>query len=200
MNVLYVRVSTVEQNTDRQKISEKDFDYVIEDRCSGAIPFFERPGGKQALNYIQKNLLTTLSVYQIDRLGRNLLDILHTIQFFTERKICIHFVAQGLRTLNSDKTENTVTKLICSVLGTVSEMERSQSRERQLEGIKLAKARGVYKGRKAESKEDVLKFLSKPKNRKALEYLKKGYTGEEAATLSGLHKNTICKIRKFANL
>jgi predicted site-specific integrase-resolvase len=52
MKVLYTRVSTSEQNTDRQRISEKDFSLVIEDKCSGAIPFFERQGGKEILNYI----------------------------------------------------------------------------------------------------------------------------------------------------
>src|SRR5690606_10663005 len=130
---------------------------------------------------------------------RNLLDILHTIQFFSERNICIQFIAQGLRTLNDDGKENPISHMIISVLGIVGQMEKEQSRARQLEGVALAKARGVYKGRKPDSKEDVLKFLSKPKNKKALEYLKKGYTGEEAAKLSGLHKNTVSKIRKLTN-
>jgi hypothetical protein len=47
------------------------------------------------------------------------------------------------------------------------------------------------------AKEDVLKFLSKPKNKKALEYLKKGYKGSEVATLTGLNPNTIVKIKKL---
>jgi len=44
MKVLYVRCSTIDQKTDRQRVSEKDYDLVIEDKCSGAIPFFEREG------------------------------------------------------------------------------------------------------------------------------------------------------------
>jgi DNA invertase Pin-like site-specific DNA recombinase len=42
MKVLYVRVSAIDQKLDRQKVNEKDFDFIIEDKCSGSIPFFER--------------------------------------------------------------------------------------------------------------------------------------------------------------
>ncbi|MBL0309229.1 MAG: recombinase family protein [Bacteroidetes bacterium] len=197
MNVLYVRVSTVDQHTDRQLVKAKDYNLIVEDRCSGAVPFFERPGGKEILSYMEKNLLTTLSVWQIDRLGRNLRDVVNTIHFFSERGICIHFVAQGLRTLESNGSENPVTKMIISILGVVGEMERNQIRERQKEGIKLAKAKGTYKGRQADTKEDAVKFLSKEKNKKAVEYLKKGYKAAEAAKLAGVHYNTVHKIKGY---
>jgi DNA invertase Pin-like site-specific DNA recombinase len=196
MHILYVRVSTVDQNSDRQRINEKDYNLIIEDRCSGAIPFFERPGGKQILGYMEKGHLKSLAVWQIDRLGRNLRDIINTIHFFSERNICIHFISQSLRTLEPDGAENPITKMIISILGVVGEMERNQIKERQREGIKIAKARGVYKGRKSDTTEDVLAFLSKPKNRKAVEYLKKGYKANEAAKLSGVHPNTVSKIRR----
>jgi DNA invertase Pin-like site-specific DNA recombinase len=52
MKVYYVRVSTVDQKTNRQRINEKEFDLVIEDKCSGSIPFFERDGGKKILNLL----------------------------------------------------------------------------------------------------------------------------------------------------
>ena len=86
-----------------------------------------------------------------------------------------------------------------SILGTVGEMERSQIRERQHEGIKLAKLKGnVYTGRKQGTFEDVHAFLDKTKNKKALEYLKKGYKLYEAAKLAGVHINTMTKIKKLA--
>ena len=67
--------------------------------------------------------------------------------------------------------------------------------------MRLAKARGVYKGRLSGTTEGVLVFLSKPKNRKALEYLKKGYKMNEAAKLASVNINTMTKIKKlgFAN-
>jgi DNA invertase Pin-like site-specific DNA recombinase len=198
MKVLYVRTSTIEQKTDRQRVNEKDFQLVVEDKCSGAINLFDRDGGRQLLRLIEKGALTELYVWQIDRLGRCLLDILSNIKFLTEKKICIHFISQGLSTIQPDGTENSVTKMIISILGTLAEMERTISRERQIEGITLAKLKGnVYTGRKRGSSEDVYKFLSKPKNLKALEYIKKGYKNVEVAKIVGLHHNTVTKIKKL---
>ena len=54
MKVLYVRTSTIEQKTDRQRVNEKDYQLVIEDKCSGAINLFEREGGRQLLKLIEK--------------------------------------------------------------------------------------------------------------------------------------------------
>ncbi len=198
MKVLYARVSTIDQNTDRQKVNEKDYQLVIEDKCSGAIPFFDRNGGKEALNLIDKGILKDLYVWQIDRLGRDLRDILNTIHFFNQKGICIHFVSQGLRTLQPGGQENPISKMIISILGVVGEMERSQIKERQLEGIKLAKLRGAFLGRQKGTTENTLQFLSKPNNKKALEYLKKGYKKNEIAKIVGLNPNTITKISKLA--
>ena len=197
MKVLYVRVSSLEQKTDRQRINEKDFDILIEDKCSGAIPFFEREGGKEILKYVNEGLLTSLSVWQIDRLGRDLRDIINTIHFFNEKQISINFVSQGLTTLGPDGKENPISKMMISILGIVGEMERTQSKERQFEGIRIAKLKGVYQGRKEGSKEDTLTFLSKEKNKKALDYLKKGYKAIEISKITGIHINTITKIKKY---
>src|ERR1035437_2901228 len=147
MNVLYCRVSTIVQKTDRQRINESDFKIVDEDKCSGSIPFFEREGGKQILNYINKGMVKGLSVWTIDRLGRDLRDILNTIYYFSERNIPIIFLSQGLRTIDDDGKENRITKLMISILGTVSEMQKKQIRESQLEGIRIAKLKNIYKGR-----------------------------------------------------
>ena len=198
MKVLYVRCSSLEQKTDRQRVNESEYDYVIEDKLSGATEFALRPGGSQVIELLNKGQITELGVWQIDRLGRNMLDILQTIHIFTEKGIPIYFISQGLRTLNDDGVENPISKLIISILGIVSEMERNQIRERQLQGIAIAKARGSYKGRKTGTKEDVLTFLSKPKNKKAVELLKKGYKGTEVAKIVGVHLNTISKIKRVA--
>ena len=198
MKVLYARVSTIEQKTDRQKVNEQDFQLVIEDKCSGAIPFFDRNGGQEILNLIEKGILKDLYVWQIDRLGRDLRDILNTIHFFNQKSICIHFVSQGLRTLQPEGQENPISKMIISILGVVGEMERSQIKERQLEGIKIAKLKGVYMGRKPGTSENTLQFLSKPKNKRALEYLKKGYKKIEVAKIVGVNVNTLTKISKLA--
>lgn len=198
MKLLYVRTSSLDQNSERQKVNEKDFNLVIEDKCSGAISFSERPGGSKIMELLDKREVVSLSVLSIDRLGRNLKDLLHTIETFNNKNVCIHFLNQGLRTLDENGKENAIAKMIISILGVVGEMERNQIRERQAEGIALAKAKGLFLGRKLGSNEDVLKFLSKPKNKKALEYLKKGKLNQsEISRVVGININTVTKIKKL---
>jgi DNA invertase Pin-like site-specific DNA recombinase len=196
MKVLYIRISTFEQKSDRQTQNAKEYDFLIEDKCSGATPFFEREGGKRIEKMVTKGQVTSLFVHQIDRLGRNLLDILNTISYFNKKGICIHFIQQGLRTLNDDGKENQISKMIISILGVVAEMERNLIKERQKEGIAIAKAKGVYKGRKIGTSTLTLDFLNKPKNKIAVERLKLGLKKTEVAKITGLHINTITKINQ----
>lgn len=198
MNILYTRVSTIDQKTDRQRVNENEYDIVIEDKCSGSIPFFERTGGKEVLTYINNDISINLFVWTIDRLGRDLRDILNTIHFCSERNIPITFINQGLKTIDENGKENPIAKLIISILGTVGEIERVRIKENQREGVRLAKLKGnVYIGRKSGTKEDVLKFLDKPKNKKALDYIRRGYKLSEAAKLAGVHINTVTKIKRL---
>ncbi len=197
MKILYSRISSISQNSSRQTQNAKDFDYLIEDKCSGATPFFDREGGKKIEKLVFKNQVTQISVHAIDRLGRNLLDILNTIAFFNKKGICIHFIQQGIKTLNEDGTENPISKMIISILGVVAEMERNLIKERQAEGVAIAKAKGIYKGRAKGTKESNLDFLNKPKVKKAIDYLNSGMKSIEVNKLTGLHTNTISKIKKL---
>ena len=198
MKALYCRVSTLDQKTDRQKVNEKDFELLVEDKCSGAIPFFERSGGLEIKKLVDNGILKALSVWQIDRLGRDLRDIINTIHYFNEKQVTINFISQGLTTLDQNGKENPISKMMISILGIVGEMERVQIKERQIEGIRIAKLKGSYTGRRKGSNEDVLTFLSKEKNKKAVEYLKKGFKVVEVAKLTDLHINTISKIKKLS--
>ena len=195
MKVLYARVSSIDQKTDRQRVTENEFDLVVEDKCSGAIPFFEREGGKEIKKLLDNGILKKLAVWQIDRLGRDLRDIINTIHYFNEKKVSIHFISQGLVTLDPQGQENPISKMMISILGVVGEMERNQIKERQREGIRIAKMKGSYNGRKKGSNEDVLTFLNKEKNKKAVEYIKKNYKNTEIAKITGLHINTLSKIK-----
>ena len=195
MKVLYVRISSVDQRSDRQRVNEKEFDLIVEDKCSGSVPLFERQGGKKLLKLIEKDIEFTLHVYSIDRLGRNLKDLINTIHFFNEKGIGIHFISQCLKTIDENGKENPISKMIISILGVVSEMERNQIRERQREGIELGKLRGVYKGRQRGTTEDKFQFLSKHK--KVVELLQKGYKGTEISSITGRHVNTISKVKKM---
>jgi DNA invertase Pin-like site-specific DNA recombinase len=196
MKVYYKRTSTISQSTARQIVDENIYDYIVEDKVSGSTPFAEREGGKRIIKLLEKGEITQLGVWQTDRLGRDVRDIINTIHLFTIAGVCIHFISDGLRTLNPDGSENPISKMVINILGVISEMEKNQIRERQLQGIEIAKAKGVYKGRKMGTKEDVLTFLSKPKNKKITELLKKGYRSTEIQKITGASPNTINKIRK----
>lgn len=198
MKILYARISSLDQNISRQTKTEKEFDLVIEDRCSGSISFAMREGGKKIIKLLKDGQITSLSVISIDRLDRSLKDLLVTIDLFTAHKVSIHFLNQGLRTLDDDGKENSIATMTISILGVVAQMERIQLLERQREGIEIAKAKGKYLGRRIGSREDNLQFLSKPKNKKALEYLKKGdLSNLEISKLAGVHINTVTKIKKI---
>lgn len=196
-SILYTRVSTLDQRTDRQRVTENDFSLVVEDYCSGSIPIFERPEGSKLKKMIDRNLVSSISVWQIDRCGRDLRDIINFIYYTSERKIPVTFLSQGLSTLDKDGKENPISKMIISILGVVSEMTRAQILENQRQGIELAKLDpNKYMGRKPGSVEDPIKFLSKKKNRQALDLLKNGYKNVEVAKIVGLHPNTITKIKR----
>jgi DNA invertase Pin-like site-specific DNA recombinase len=198
MKIKYIRISSPTQKIDRQEIDYCD-DTIV-DVCSGSIPFFGREGGGRILELIEQELITELFVSSIDRLGRDLKDLLNVISFFTIKKIPIHFEKQGLNTLNDDGSENQISKMIISIMGGLAEMEKNLINERQKEGIELAKLRGVYKGRKNGTKEDTLKFLGKEKNQRVLKYLKKGYKSVEISKIVDIHINTITKIKKLSNV
>lgn len=197
MNILYVRVSSLDQRTDRQKTNTENFK-LFEDYCSGSIAFSERKKGKEVLKLLKADKVTSLTVSSIDRLCRNVQDLLSVIELFNAKGVAINFVNQGLKTLDDDGKENPISRMIISILGVVAEMERVQIRERQREGINIAMARGKYTGRKEGTKEDVLKFLSKPKNKEALKLLKEGHLkNNQIAKLAEIHINTVTKIKRL---
>lgn len=144
MDIGYIRVSTVDQNTARQ---EAAFDglginKVFEDKASGKD--VHRPGLERCLEVLREG--DTLHVHSIDRLARNVLDLLSLLSELTGRGVFVKFHKENL-TFTPDK-ENPFQRLQLQVLGSVAEFERALIRERQKEGIAIAKAAGKYKGRK----------------------------------------------------
>jgi DNA invertase Pin-like site-specific DNA recombinase len=198
LSILYVRTSSIDQNLDRQRVQEANYDKVIEDKISGAVALFERPGGKELFKLISLDLVGSISFWQIDRCGRDLKGIVDFLHFTVERQIPVHFIEQGLSTLNHDGTENPISKMCIAMMSVIAEMNRNMIKSAQKEGIELAKLKGnVFLGRKNGTSEDPLKFLSKSKNRHAMELLKKNYKSVEISKITGLHINTITKVKKL---
>lgn len=136
----YVRVSTLDQNIERQLEGMK-LVKVFTDKASGKDT--KRPQLQAALDYLREG--DTLVVHSMDRLGRNMLDLLQTIKSLNDRGVAVQFVKERLTFSGEDAP---MSKLQLGILAAVAEFERSLIRERQREGIAIAKKKGVYKGRK----------------------------------------------------
>lgn len=189
----YIRVSTAEQNTTRQ---ENTVHKTYTDKCSGSIPFNERPSAIKLLNDISNKKIDTLIVHSIDRLGRNAFDIQTTLNTLNNLNINVYVENIGLYSMIENKP-NSIFKMITDVLSNVAEMERTSLLERQREGILIAKAKGTYKGRQLNTMETPEQFLSKY-NQSHLELIKdENYSIRKLASITNLSNNTVVKIRKI---
>ncbi|MFH6963184.1 recombinase family protein [Flavobacterium plurextorum] len=191
----YIRVSTIDQNIDRQLTSTHK-EYI--DKCSGSIPFNERPNAKKMVSDILNKKIDTLVVHSIDRLGRNAFDIQTTLNTLSNLNINVYVENIGLYSMIDNKP-NSIFKMITDVLSNVAEMERASLLERQKEGIIIAKAKGVYKGRQLNTIETPQQFLSKY-NQSHLDLIRDNkYSIRKLASITNLSNNTIVKIRKILN-
>lgn len=136
----YVRVSSVDQNTDRQ-LDGITLDKVFTEKISGKS--IDRPVLQQCLDHLRAG--DTLHVHSMDRLARNLRDLQQIVEDLTGKGIVVNFHKENLIFTNDS---NPMSKLMLQIMGAVAEFERSLIKERQREGIQKAKARGVYTGRK----------------------------------------------------
>lgn len=135
----YVRVSSFEQNPDRQ-LENVEVAKVFTDKASGKDT--QRPELDALLSFVREG--DTVVVHSMDRLARNLDDLRRLVQNMTKRGVRIEFVKESL-TFTGE--ESPLANLMLSVMGAFAEFERALIRERQREGIALAKQRGAYRGR-----------------------------------------------------
>lgn len=139
-NIAYIRVSTIEQNEQKQvKALEKmDIDKWYIEKVSAKDT--NRPKLKKMLDYVREG--DKIYIHSIDRLARNTKDLLYIVEMLGDKEV-------DLISLKDDIDFNSSTgKFMLTILGAVTELERNIMRERQLEGIRIAKKQGKYKGRK----------------------------------------------------
>lgn len=164
----YVRVSTLDQNEQRQ-LEGQVLDRVFTDHASGKNT--QRPKLEELIRFARAG--DTVVVHSMDRLARNLDDLRAVVQTLTGKGARVEFVKEGLVFTGEDSP---MANLMLSVMGAFAEFERSLIKERQREGIALAKTRGVYKGRKrALGPEQVTELVARaaagvPKTQLAKEY------------------------------
>ena len=136
----YIRVSTSEQNTERQ-LEGIQLDRIFIDQASGKD--IKRPQLEALLRFIRERDI--VFVHSMDRLARNLDHLRQIVHNLTSRKVHIQFHKESLLFTGEDSP---LSNLLLNMLGAIAEFERSLIKERQKEGILLAKKKGLYKGRK----------------------------------------------------
>lgn len=171
----YIRVSTFEQNPQRQ-LEQVQVDRVFVDKASGKDA--RRPQLLELLAFIREG--DTVVVHSMDRLARNLDDLRRIVQGLVKRGICVEFVKEHLTFTGEDSPMAT---LMLSVMGAFAEFERTLIRERQREGIVLAKQRGAYRGRKKALPPDKIEELRRQ--------IADGATKAQAARDFGISRETL---------
>jgi len=160
----YVRVSSVDQNPERQLEGEL-VDRTFTDRVSGKNT--DRPQLLEMLAYVREG--DYVVVHSMDRLARNLDDLRSLVREMTHKGVAVEFLHEHLTFTGEDTP---MANLLLSMMGAFAEFERSLIKERQLEGIALAKQRGAYKGRKkaltATDVEQIKVRLAEPGAKKAV--------------------------------
>jgi DNA invertase Pin-like site-specific DNA recombinase len=132
----YIRVSTIEQNLERQLEGIK-LDRSFVDKVSGKS--VDRPALQEMLAYVRDG--DTIIVHSMDRLARNVDDLRQIVNGLTAKQVKVKFIKEALEFTGEDSP---ISNLLLSVMGAFAEFERTLIKERQMEGIELAKKRGTY--------------------------------------------------------
>lgn len=174
----YIRVSTFDQHTERQ-LAGIELDKVFEDKASGKD--VKRPQLEACLDYLREG--DTLHVHSIDRLARNLQDLLRIVETLNARKVAVSFYKEHLDFLGTG--DDPFQQLQLQVIGAVAQFERAMIRERQREGIAIAKAAGKYAGRKP--------TLSDEQVEQARQMIAEGQKKTDIAKAFGVSRPTLYK-------
>lgn len=154
----YIRVSSIDQSTQRQLV-DVPLDKVFEDKASGKDT--NRPEFQRMREFVREGDIVI--VHSLDRLARNLGDLKSIVNEFVSKGITIQFMKENL--IFNPNRQDAMSDLLLNILGAFCEFERALIKERQMEGIRIAKAKGIYKGRKrALNKEQVAELKSRAGN------------------------------------
>ena len=203
MRVLrYVRVSSNSQKVDRQ-VEEGDrtkYDFFLEEKVSGKTELFHREKGSIIKELVLEGKIDVVSIYSVDRISRNLKDLLFVIDFFHENGVALQIDNLGITSLIEGKVNPSI-MIIVQMMGAFSQLENEWRSERQMSGIRKAKEKGVYRDREHHRRRETkMEFINKHK--KTIELIEKypSMKNIELAKLGGVHFNTITKLRKVIGI
>ena len=201
-SLIYSRVSTKEQSTDRQ-VQElkalKQFEAVaiFREKISGfSKSAKERPVLQRAITYAESEKINCILVHEISRLGRNTLDVLNLLEELKKKKIQVYIRNLGITVNTNNPQDEIFSKLIITLMADLARLESEQMSCRIKSGIRARKAKGLSTGRKVDSKESPEKFLAKHKD--IQKYISRGYSSREIQRICKCSPNTIQKVKKLS--
>lgn len=175
LQVGYLRVSALDQKELRQ-LDGMQLDKRFTDKVSGRDR--NRPGLERMLEFVREG--DTVFCHSMDRLARNLDDLRHLVKKLIGKSVKVCFVKENLTFTGEDSP---MADLLLSMMGAIAEFERELIKERQREGIALAKKAGVYKGRK--------RTLTAAQAAALLQRISAGESKTKLAKDLGVSRNTI---------
>ncbi len=196
MKARYNRISTANQNLERQLAKQNPDEVLFNDIVSGTVAFAERKSAKDLIAQIENDAISFVTVSSVDRLVRNLQDIINTLEYFNSKGVTLRVDNLGLESMTLGKVNPTF-NLIISVMANVAQMERETLLERQREGIAIAKAKGVYNGRVLGSTESDAEVLAKYKD--VAKFLKMGKSLRDVKSRCGVALGTVQKVKQILN-
>jgi len=197
MIVGYARVSSLDQNLERQLENLKMFgaEKIFTEKQSGK--FIEnRPIFQEALNFVRMG--DRFVVESIDRLGRNYDEVINTVNYLKDKEVqlMITSLPKMNEAIGNPLLDKFMKDLIIQILAMVSEQERNESKRRQEQGIKVAKEKGVYKGRpllySANAKDPQKRIIY----HRVVEMLEKGQAISKIAKEVNITRQTVYRIKR----
>jgi DNA invertase Pin-like site-specific DNA recombinase len=202
MIIGYARVSSIDQNLERQLDNLKTFgvEKIFTEKRSGK-SVENRPVFQEALNFVRMG--DRFVVESIDRLGRNYDEVINTVNYLKDKEV--QLMITSLPMMNEvignpllDKFD--MKDLIIQILAMVSEQERNESKRRQAQGIKVAKENGVYKGRPLLYSPNAKDPQKRIIYHRVVEMLEEGQAISKIAKEVNITRQTVYRIKHDNNL
>jgi DNA invertase Pin-like site-specific DNA recombinase len=198
MRVKYNRVSTQIQSGNRFEADTDKYDLTLLDKISGTVPFKDRPQAKILIDYIQQGIVKEVIVEELSRLGRHTGDCITTLEWMDEKGVNVIVRNLGVQS-RPNGNKNPIWNVITSVISSLYALELDSIKERTSVGRQIYVQKGGILGRKVGSTLSDRDFIEKPKAKKILEYLDKGWTLREIAKQVDASTKTVMKVKSTAH-
>jgi DNA invertase Pin-like site-specific DNA recombinase len=201
--VIQSRVSTSIQDNKRQIDELKEYSTkmgydvlnVYEEKISGAKNNEERPQLIEMIDFVKKNNVDKVLCWELSRLGRNTIEVLKTIQLLNENKISLYIKNYNIETLTDKKEINPLSQFMVQILSSVSQMERTQIRQRVKSGYDNFRTNGGRVGRKQGFRKTDETILNEHKD--VVKLLKQGLSVRKVMKLTDKSNGTIQKVSRI---